>query len=462
MKLKNYQLVICIFSLMFFTTACKKSFFTSVNNNPNVVSKVPPGQLLSTVEAALAYTQGGDISRYSSLFMQQVYGNASQSQAYYIYNVNPGVFDNLWPDLYTSVMENDYTLMQISDAGNYNQYSGISRILMGYSLELAVDLWGKVPYSQAFHGNLENQNLHPVYDDDKALYDTITNLINVGISKLSDPNAGTLVPGGEDVIYGGDAGKWIMFGHAIKARMALHQSKGNPAMATLALAEIALSFKSNADNAQYIFGTAETAANPWYQFNRDRPGDETFSNSTLAKNMHSMNDPRYNIFFDPTNETKGKKGNHYGGLNDYYGSVNSPVEFITYDELQFASAEATLRATGNFGAAQAYYQSGIKANMQKLGVPAGDIAQYIAANGTLPTSSVDAAISKAASQEFIALFLNPEAWTLWRRTGSPSLTPTAGSAIPRRLLWPQSEYSYNAANAPTTNTLTSPKIFWDN
>jgi len=344
MKLKNFQLVIVTLSLIFFTTGCKKSFFTDVNHNPNVVSSVPPGQLLSTVEAALAYTQGGDISRYSSLFMQQVFGNASQSQAYYIYNVNPGVFDNLWPDLYTSTMENDYTLIQISDAGNYNAYGGVARILMAYTLQVSVDLWGTIPYSQAFRGNLQDQNLHPAFDNDKALYDTITALIDAGISKLNDPDKGILVPGAEDVIYEGNADKWIKFGHAIKARLALHQSKGDAAMATQALAETAQSFTSNADNAQYVFGTAETAANPWYQFNRDRPGDETFSTSTLAIKMVSTKDPRYSIFFDPTNETKGKKGNHYGGLNDYYGSVNSPVEFITYDELQFLSAEATLRA----------------------------------------------------------------------------------------------------------------------
>ena len=87
MKLKNYHLV--ILALILLTTSCKKSFFTEVNHNPNVVSAVPPAVLLSTVEAALAYTQGGDISRYSSLFMQQVFGNASQSQSYYSYLVNP-------------------------------------------------------------------------------------------------------------------------------------------------------------------------------------------------------------------------------------------------------------------------------------------------------------------------------------------------------------------------------------
>jgi len=99
--------------------------------------------------------------------------------------------------------------------------------------------------------------------------------------------------------------------------------------------------------------------------------------------------------------------------------------------------------------------------MQKLGVAPAAITTYITANGVLPTSA-NAAIAQVASQEFIALFLNPEAWTLWRRTNSPDLAPTAGNAIPRRLLWPQSEYSYNTANAPTTNTLASPKIFWDN
>ena len=82
-------------------SSCKKTF-TNVNKNPNAVATVPPGLLLPTVEAAMAYTQGGDMSRFSSLLMQTVYGANSQSQQYYIYNLNPGSFDNLWPDLYTS------------------------------------------------------------------------------------------------------------------------------------------------------------------------------------------------------------------------------------------------------------------------------------------------------------------------------------------------------------------------
>ena len=74
---------------------------------------------------------------------------------------------------------------------------------------------------------------------------------------------------------------------------------------------------------------------------------------------------------------------------------------------------------------------------------------------------INAAIAKVSLQEYIALYLNPEAWTLWRRTGEPALTPVAGTnGIPRRYLYPQTELSLNSANAPQS-TLYSPKIFWD-
>ncbi len=453
MKRNTINLTIVIAFAALVLTSCKKSFFTDVNNNPNAVATVKPNLLLPTVEAALAFTQGGDISRYTALIMQQMYGANSQSQAYYIYGYNPGTFDNLWPDLYTSTMQNDYSLIQIADAGKYNRYSGIGRILMAYTLQTSVDLWGKIPYSQAFQGNAANPNLHPVFDDDKALYDTINNLINTGISMLGNPDKGLIVPGSDDVVYGGDVDKWTKFGHAIKARLYLHQSKGSADMANKALAEINQAMAGAADNAQYIFGSTETSANPWYQFYEQRPGDQNFTQSTIAATLQGLNDPRYAKYNLDSTDSKGRN-------TSYYNMINSPVEFITYDELLFAKAEATLTATGNIATAQGLFQTAIQENMLKLGVPQSSITPYVAANGNL-SSNVATAIGQVAAQEYLALFLNPEAWVLWRRTNSPAISPTSGSAVPRRLLYPQSEYSYNAANVPANVTLVSPKIFWD-
>ncbi|MEO8109255.1 MAG: SusD/RagB family nutrient-binding outer membrane lipoprotein [Ginsengibacter sp.] len=446
MKSNKTSFLIIISATILLAGGCKKSFFTDVNVNPNVPKEVAPNLILSTAEAALGYTQGGDMSRFTSLITQQVFGANSQSQTFYSYGLNPGTFDNLWPDLYTSVIINIDTLKNEADERSDNIYSGISRILMAYTLQVSVDLWGKIPYSQAVKGNA---NLHPAYDDDKVLYETIASLVDAGISKLADPKQGALIPGADDGIYNGDPLKWIKFGHAIKARLYIHQSKGDASMAQKALDEVALSFTNNSQNAQYMFGVAETAANPWYQFIRDRPGDESFDNSTLLMRLASRNDPRHDAFVDAS-----------GSLNTFYGSVNSPVEFITYDELLFIKAEATLRISGDYAAAQNFYRMAITENMQKLGIEQGDLNTYLASQGTLPTSSVNAAIAQVAKEEFTALYLNPEAWVVWRRTGSPALSPTGPGEVPRRLLYPQSELSYNADNTPAV-TLYTPKIFWD-
>ena len=452
MKYLNKSLLITVAVLIILSQpSCKKDTFTRANINPNSPATVTPANLLPVVETALAYTQGGDLARFTNLFIQQSVGFSRQSQAYYNYVLTSTDFDSPWGNMYTSVMGNDKDMLHKADSSGDNEYSGIGRILMAYSLQLLVDEWGDVPYSEALAGA---SNTHPKYDNAKALYDTIQSLIDVAIVKLMDPNKGGIQPGTDDVIYGGDETKWIKFGHAIKARLFIHQSKGNPAMAAKALDEANQAFESNSDNAQFVFGTAETFGNPIYQFNEQR-GDIDYASGALADQLKALNDPRLTIFTTPDYSDVNQ-----AGAGAYYGNINGHVEFITYDEMLFVKAEATLRSTGDIAQAQTYYRSAIAANMDKLGVAAADTVSYLAANGTLP-SNVAGAIAQVSLQEWIALYQNPEAWTLWRRNGSPSLTPTAGSnGIPRRFLYPTNEYSLNGANTPQA-TLFSPKIFWD-
>lgn len=451
--MKTIQSIIITTALggLLITASCKKTFFTEVNTNINSPEEVTSGSLLSTVEGSLAYAQGGDLSRFTSMLTQQTLGAARQAQGYYNYTFTTQDFDGLWGNLYAQTMENNYLLMQQADEDGDHAYAGVSRILMAYILQITVDCWSGVPYSEAFKGV---DNLHPAYDSDQDLYAEIAKLIDDGIANLNDPDPGVFVPGVEDVIYGGDLSKWIKFGHAIKARLAIHQSKDDASKAQEALDELALSFTSNDDNATYIFGTTQTSANPWYQFNQQR-GDISFSSATLAATLLALNDPRYPIFIDDAGDPDGL------GLALYYGDINSPVELINYDELKFMEAEALLRVSGDFTGAQQAYTTGIESNMQKLGVAESDIATYLAANGTLPTGSIDEAIAAIGVQVNIALYLNPEAFTTFRRTGSPALVPVSGSEVPRRLLYPQSEYSYNADNVPAS-TLSTPELFWDN
>jgi hypothetical protein len=438
-----------IFIILITASACKKSFYTNANINPNAPSpnSIVPSVLLPSVEGALAYLQGGDLSRFSALHLQQVKGNARQAQAFYQYTYTLKDFDAVWGNIYSDVLENNEVLLQMADAKGYHAYSGIARILKAYTMQLTVDTWGSVPYSSALQGN--SGNLKPTFDNDRKLYDTIAKLTTDGIAELSNSDHGLLTPSDDDAVYAGKAGPWIKFAHAIRARLFLHQSKGNAAMAANALQEIAQSFGSNADNAQYVFSSTETSANPWYQFNEQRT-DISFSTSTIAAQMTDLKDPRLPILIDTANDDL-----------LYYGAIDAPVEFITYDELLFAGAEAVLRNGGTIAAATVFYRLAIKSNMQKLGVKDTDIDTYINFNGTL-NNDVNTSIGLIAFQEYLALYLNPEAWTLWRRTNTPTLTPLTSAGVPRRLLYPQSESSYNNANTPTPVTLYSPRIFWDN
>src|SRR5690349_4703596 len=137
MKLNKIKIFVAAGILILSTAACKKSFFTNVNKNPNAVDFVNPNLLLPSCEIALAFTQGGDLSRYSSLLTQQAYGAQNQSAAFYTYGINAGTFENGWADMYTSTMENIYALKTSCDSiGFYNAYAGVSRILMAYSLQL--------------------------------------------------------------------------------------------------------------------------------------------------------------------------------------------------------------------------------------------------------------------------------------------------------------------------------------
>ncbi|MBN9385125.1 MAG: SusD/RagB family nutrient-binding outer membrane lipoprotein [Chitinophagaceae bacterium] len=454
MKLNKIKIFAVAGILILSAGACKKSFFTSVNKNPNAVDFVNPNLLLPSCEIALGFTQGGDFSRYSSLLTQQAFGAQNQTATFYKYGINPGTFENGWGDMYTSTMENIFALKYGCDSiGFYHAYAGVARILLAYCLQVTVDDWGDIPYSAALRGKLDPYHLQPKYDKAADLYDSIAKLVDDGIALFGTTGNDLAVPGTEDVMYNGDLSLWAKFGHAIKARLYIHQSKGNPAMATSALAEIASSFASSKENAVYNFTGTGTTNNPWAQFMNDRAGYITFNDSSfLINSMINKTDPRVNLYGD----TVKKDG---GILGPYYGSATSPVEFITMDELLFMKAEATLRSGGTIAAAQGYYRAAIDSNMTKLGVAPADIATYLAAHGTLP-GTTDAAIAQVGAEEYIALFLNPEAWTLYRRTGVPNIPAQGGNGVPRRLIYPQSEYSYNGANTPQS-TLYTPQIFWD-
>jgi hypothetical protein len=133
---------------------------------------------------------------------------------------------------------------------------------------------------------------------------------------------------------------------------------------------------------------------------------------------------------------------------------NSPLTIIGAANIFLARAEAAeLGWTSEDKTA--LYNSGVAASLAQWGV-----------SGSAPATDI-------ATQEWISWFPNGlEGWNVWRRTGSPTLTPAPGTTtgIPRRDPYGTNDYSYNGANVAaaaanyTVNGVTDSqwgRIWWD-
>jgi hypothetical protein len=447
MKTLKYISAFLILLLMLPMSSCKK-YFEDINVSENLPEDVPVNALLSSAEGHISYGLGGDAARYTGIFVQYITGASRQFATYQRYSFHEDDFDNLWRlNLYGGPMQDLNILINKAAAGGNIHYQGIAEILQAYTLGMVTDYWGAAPYSQAFQG--EN-NFQPAFDSESQIYSTIQSLLDNGIVHLNAEDNSVLQPGSDDLIYGGDPAQWIKFANGIKARYYIHLSKLDNTNAQKALDAIAAgALGSNDDDAQFVYGETETTANPWYQYIEQR--DDIAYDGYALQTMTSNNDPRYGVYIDTADVYWGT-----GYLGPYFASINAPVILFSYSEQKFIEAEANFRLT-NTAAAGLAAAEGVAASMAKTGVDTASATTYIAAHVT-GTTNLEETIMY---EKYIALFLQPEAWTDWRRTGYPTLTPNvSGRPIPRRFIYATSERLYNP-NTPQTSTLYSPALFWD-
>jgi hypothetical protein len=426
-------------------SACKKAYFYSgINDDPSQLKNPTPSAILPGTILKSAYTWGGDASRYPSLFMQQSTGIANQAYNYSLYTVTPDDVDNMWyAGFYGAVMNDLHVMIDTATTMQQLHYAAVGRILMANDLGQVTDFWGDVPYTEAFQGLANKQ---PHYNSQQQLYDTLQSLLDQAIASLEVDDGSPFQPGSQDdLLFSGDLGLWTRFAHSLKAKFYLHIVKSDNSAIQKALAEIPQGLQDGEGAFVKFVGTnATTTQAPWYQFNTQR-GDIAFD-GYLNDLLYNAGDPRYSVYYDPSDSTL---------LGTLYGSANSPAYFISYDELKFIEAELQFR-NNNKTAAAAAYNEAVRANLVRT---VGDAA-YLP---TVAKTAVDITLNDIITQKYIGLFLSPEVWTDWRRTGYPALKAPAGNALngqlPRSLLYPSSEQRYNV-NAPKNTTMLR-RVWWD-
>lgn len=458
---------ISILSIMALLSSCSSWIDSSINTDPNNPSNVSMSSIIAPIEANLAYVVGGDLTRITSVWMQQIAGLQSQSGDNDVYNISESDVNNSWSyNLYNPGMYNTKILMAKAVSQNSPHYGGIAKILMAYQLGVTTDLWGDIPYSDAF--NAASGQTKSKYDTQQMIYTTIFSLLNSAITDLQSSTV-TIEPGAEDLIYGGDLKAWKKTAYALIARYKLHLVKGGNATYTDVLTALANAYTSNADDLKFKFGSAYNNSNPMFQFSQER-GGYVGGNTTYLNMLQATNDPRLTTYYELTDtstvegvEKLAYVGSAPGELNSgaspigsSYASSASSVYLMSYVEVKFIEAEADFK-TSKIPEAVLAYNAGLKASLEREGVYDAD---WFAAN-SITAGTIT--LQKIITQKYLSSFLQLEAFNDWRRTGFPILGLAAGaftSEIPRRLPYPSDERLYNGVNMPTGIKITD-HVWWD-
>ncbi|MCB0599356.1 MAG: SusD/RagB family nutrient-binding outer membrane lipoprotein, partial [Phaeodactylibacter sp.] len=243
---------------------------------------------------------------------------------------------------------------------NKRNQNAMAEVLEIFSWHLLVDIFGDIPYSQAF-----GDDVTPSYDDDAAVYADLASRLDAAIGNLSGASA----MGSSDLIYGGDVAKWRKFANSLKLRMAIRMADMNDSGAKKMVEEAVLDgvLESSDDDFRIYYTSSTPHTNPvWVDIVQSLRNDFVAAN-TIVDYMNDLNDPRLPFYFQ--NPIDGMYvGGTYGTTNSY-NAYSQPGELqrmptfphaiLDFTEVSFLLADAAERGYAAGGTAEAFYNQGI-------------------------------------------------------------------------------------------------------
>lgn len=477
-----------------FAGGCKKTF--DINQNPNQVTETSV-----TPDLALAAQLNASASRNSGTyaFLNRWMGYWSASGSYsratveMSYNITNDFGAGIWNGIYYTVNQYKSIEKKATDL-DWKYYQGISKIMQGMEVATLVDVYGNVPYTEAW--DLAT-NVRPKYDNAEDVYKACFKQIDDGLALIKSAAVDKSIAT-QDILFKGDKVKWAKLANTLKLRLLTHCSKTSTFSTSAEIAKIVAEgsgFLGQGVGANAQPGFTADKGNPFYRTHLFLQNGNEADNYNRANNysldlMSSLADPRYKRLFRETKTTPGTwKGTVYGqnpsddvnsdktsgpgyGLR---GSESESMWVMSSTEADFLVAEATTRGW-LAGDAKTAYRTAVQWSFVTLGIPDAINAANTYLDGLnakvawLDAGTTDQKISVVIWQKYIALCgIQPnETWTDVRRLDivAPALSvaPERGSnPIPIRLLYPQSEYNFNAASVATQGAVSqfTTKIFWD-
>ena len=227
-----------------------------INEDPNNPTQAAPNLLLTASQTGVVRSLEG--------VNYNVHGFVGLMNSADDFNLNNNSYNFLWNTFYSGSMKDIDELIRATESTNNPHYLGIAQTMKAYFTGMFVDMFGDVPYSEAWQGNAAVVNKAPAFDEDKNIYDDLIMLCDAAIENLGKTSP-VAVSG--DLYYGNNAGRWRNFARAVKLKLLFNARKTRPGSA----AELTASFAEVEANAltdftyRYNSLASPEGRHPWFQ-----------------------------------------------------------------------------------------------------------------------------------------------------------------------------------------------------
>ncbi|UCH15369.1 MAG: SusD/RagB family nutrient-binding outer membrane lipoprotein [Bacteroidales bacterium] len=474
-----------------------------INKDPNNPDEANEELTLAAGISSIAYVYGGRYQVLGALWSQhwtQSLG-ASQYSGLDSYDVSSSTFDNRqFGELYSGALTNlEYIKEQAYQNGKWNYYL-ISTVLQAYTYQILADLYDQIPFSEALKG--DEGTITPHYEYGQDVYDSLIARINFALSQDYENDELEDI-GSEDILFEGNMNRWVEFANTLKLKIYLRQVYARPNVAREGIEALYndedVKFLTT-DVAMTQFTNETGRRNPLYETEIMFLGNNP--NLVLSETFLSfMNDKgdleRLDMLFDFPEDGGSHKGLAQGNYNDPdeptgtssssyskpYLSPYEPVYLMCASEAYLLQAEAIIRdGVETYSDAKEMYENAMEASFYRLGITIaeefygpGEVYEFPAEGSPLENF-----IESIIVQKWIALanIQSLETFFEHNRTHYPkvsavtaddgnyvpgeftiSVNNVTSGRFPKRLIFPESEYSGNPNTPPKKEVYE--KIWWD-
>lgn len=285
---KHYSLVLAF--IMVLVSSCEITDL-DINTDPNNASE-------ASLNLLLTGSLYNGLETFAAGLNNATMGFQAINTSFDDFNFTNSSWNGTWNFLYSGPLKDLEEIIVAADPEVNPHYLGIAQIMKAYYFTTMVDLWGDIPYSEAFQGNGEEPNTEPKYDSGASIYADAFVLIDQAITNLAK-SQGVSIKG--DILYGGNTTKWRKAAKSLKLKLLINtrnvDSNANAIQSLISEGDLIL---SSTDDFQLRFSALKNPDNRHPMYRSGYAGGEAGYNyfgHQLMYEMLSSKDPRTPFYF---------------------------------------------------------------------------------------------------------------------------------------------------------------------